>query len=109
MSIERKRFQDKIPESEYRFHSLKVRLNSEELEILDVIKGQHSRSVAVRFLIMSNMPPTVSQINKDMWISLSKSAANINQISRHLNSGGSINFEEIRRELESFRAKLLGA
>ena len=109
MSIERKRKQDNIPEAEYRFYNLKVRLNSEELEILDIIKGRHSRSVAVRFLIMSGIPTAVPGLNEIVWAELSKSASNLNQIARHLNAGGGINFEEIRRELESFRTKLLGA
>ena len=108
MSFERKRKQDNIPETEYRFYNLKVRLNSEELEILDVIKGRHSRSVAVRFLIMGDMPPAVPSLNEIAWAELSKSASNLNQIARHLNAGGGMDFQEIRRELESFRLKLIG-
>ena len=108
MSIERKRFQDKILESEYRFYNLKVRLNFEELEILDIIKSRYSRAEAVRYLIMSNIPSTVPSINQAAWVELSKSASNLNQIAYKLNSGDAPEIAEIRQTLETFRASLLG-
>ena len=108
MSIERKRHQDKILESEYRFYNLKVRLNFEELEILDIIKGMYSRAEAVRFLIMSDIPATVPAINQTAWLELSKAAGNLNQIAYRLNSGDAPEIAEIRHSLEVFRAGLLG-
>ena len=108
MSITRKRKQDQILESEYRFHNLKVRLNSEELEILDIIKGRYSRAEAVRFLIMSDIPSSVPFLNEMAWAELSKSASNLNQIAHKLNRGAIPEITEIRRELESFRMKLVG-
>lgn len=109
MSITQKRKQDNIDEEEFRHHVLKVRLNSEELKILDLIKGRHSRAVAVRFLVMSEIPAKVPALNQQAWRDLSKSASNLNQISHKLNIGELPEIAEIRRELEIFREGLLGA
>lgn len=108
MDFMSKRKQDNIGEEELRDHVLKVRLNFLELEILDTIKGRHSRAEAVRFLITSEVPVEVPILNREAWRELSKSAANLNQISHRLNSGELPEIEVIRAELDAFRARLLG-
>ncbi len=92
-----------------RNHVLKVRLNIEELELLDAIRGQHARAQAIRFLLNNDKPQTTPEINSFAWTQLSKSASNLNQISKKLNGGENVGIEEIKTILETFRGTLLGA
>ena len=109
MDFTRKRNQDNIEPAKVRGYQLRVMLNSEELELLDIVRGSLSRAEATRFLMQNNMPAPVPELNALIWEKLARSSSNINQIARHLNSGGGINFEEIKVDIEEFRASLIFA
>lgn len=104
-----KRKQDKINPELRRDYKLRVMLNLEELAFLDSVRGRHSRAQTIRFLLSDDKPVMVPQLNQGAWIELATSAANLNQISKKLNSGESLDIKEIKRELDAFRASLLGA
>ena len=109
MNFKSKRKQDEIEHAKVRNYKLRVMLNLEELELLDIVRGPHSRAEATRFLMENNLPATVPELNVEAWESLARASSNINQIARHLNSGGGINFEEIRVKIEEFRSALIFA
>ena len=109
MNFTSKRKQDKIDPAKVRNYKLRVMLNLGELEALDIVRGRLSRSAATRFLMGNNMPAPVPELNAKAWESLARASGNLNQIARHLNSGGGINFEKIKVEVEEFRASLIFA
>ena len=109
MNFKSKRKQDNIEPAKVRNYMLRVMLNNEELELLDIVRGPHSRAEAPRFLMSSNLPAPVPKLNALVWEKLARASSNINQIARHLNSGGGINFEEIKVNIEEFRASLIFA
>ena len=103
------RKQDHIEPHEVRTYKLRVMLNYEELAFLDSVRGRHSRAQTIRFLLSDDKPIQVPEINKRCCIELAAASANLNQLSKKLNSGESLEIAEIKRELDAFRASLLGA
>ena len=60
---------------------------------------------------LSQVPPTIPTLNREAWLELSRAAANLNQLARHLNEGNEGAQHETGRitsELREFRAALLG-
>jgi hypothetical protein len=98
-----------LPESEKRTYCVSCRMNSAELAVLDKFRGGNQRGEALRMLSLSQLPSPIPELNASAWTELSKSASNLNQIARRMNVGESLEIEEIRAELERFRAALLGA
>ena len=45
-------------------------------------------------------------INQEAWSSLARPLANLNQIARHLNSGGKVSVDTVRRELSDVKSLL---
>jgi hypothetical protein len=103
------RKQDNISPRQVRKQQVQIMLNSEELAVVDSVKGGMRRAEVVRMLIMGSLPAPVPEINALAWTELSKSAGNLNQIAYKLNVGESLEIEEIRAHLEAFRAALIGA
>lgn len=108
-SLRSRRKQDEPDALELRDHCVSVRLNPAELSILDQYRGRSRRGEALRMLAFTQLPSPVPRLNQDAWVELSKSAGNLNQIAYKLNAGESVQIEEIREQLEAFRASLLGA
>ena len=103
-----KRKQDKIDPQDLRDHCVSVRLNSQELAALDECRKRMRRGEALRALAFYEMPRPIPQINSEVWTELSKSASNLNQLAHHLNSGGDVQINEVRRALDDFRSRLIG-
>jgi hypothetical protein len=51
----------------------------------------------------------IPAINREAWVTLSRSAANLNQLAVRLNADGRVEAEEVREALADFRRCLLGA
>lgn len=95
-----------------RTHCVSVRLNKDELSILNSKRCGMKQGEWLRCAALDKLPPSVPEINKEKWLELSKSAANLNQIARSLHQLRGVNNEEldqIRKDLMGFRAALLGA
>lgn len=99
---------DPLPTAERRGHCVSVRLNAAELQQLDDIRGPFQRGEWLRMAALDRLPPTVPEINREAWTDLARAAGNLNQITRHLNEGGTADAEAIRAELAAFRAMLIG-
>ena len=103
----------KIPKSEPREIKITVRLNPEELKMLDQKRGIVPRSTFFRKkLIHAKIPAQVPKINRQAYIETARWASNLNQIARALhNYGAEIQArgtEEIYSYLKKFRLKLIG-
>jgi hypothetical protein len=94
-----------------RTHCVSVRLNDEELAILNTKRGNMKQGEWLRCAALDKLPPTVPEPNIKKWIELGKAANNINQIAHKLNKTASIDasqFIYIRQIITEFRAALLG-
>ena len=100
-----------IPAVERRTHTVSVRLNVAELARLDSLRDtvQMQRGEYLRAAALHRLPPTIPVINREAWAKLARSAANLNQIARHLNEVGASGFvNEVRAAVDMFRGDLLG-
>ncbi len=85
-----------------------VRLTPNELEKLDSYRGKVSRGGYLRSLLNNSKPKVIPKSNLVYHGELVKIGNNINQISRHLNMGGSVNFNILTNEINDLRRLLIG-
>ncbi|MGZ3237207.1 MAG: plasmid mobilization relaxosome protein MobC [Burkholderiaceae bacterium] len=98
-----------LPVEEKRVHTVSVRLNDVELSKLEKTRGKYQRGEWLRIAALDKLPPTIPVINQQAYAELARSAANLNQISRHLNEGGAADAATVAALLSDFRLALLGA
>lgn len=94
-----------------RTHCVSVRLNDEELNILNNKRGSMKQGEWLRCAALDKLPPTVPELNIKKWVEIGKAANNINQIAHKLNKNAIIDdaqINAIRQLLSEFRAALLG-
>lgn len=104
----------RLPPEEVRDHTVSVRLNTGELQQLDAQRAplRMQRGEYLRTAALHKLPRTLPQLNREAWIELSRAAANLHQISRHMNMhDGELpcTIDQLRGELATFRAALIGA
>jgi hypothetical protein len=100
-----------LPDEVKRGLCVSVRVNESELAQLDYRRGlvNMQRGEYLRVAAIDQLPPTIPEVNLLAWRELSRSAANLNQIAKHLNQGGDLEIEDIKNELSAFRQFLIGA
>lgn len=108
-NFQSKRKQDKPESREVRKHQVQTMLNDDELAFLDSVRGNVRRAEAMRFLLQENPPKSVPELNAGAWIELATASSALNQLTKKLNCGESVEIEIIREQLSQFRAALLGA
>lgn len=98
-------------------HSVSCRLTDAELAILDERRGKVSRGEWLRRAALAEPPRIVPEINKQAWSELSRTASNLNQMTRALNEGrwNPGDQKEAKRalqllwdQLKAVRAQLIG-
>lgn len=92
-----------------RDHCVSVRVNAEELSLLDARRGKFQRGEWMRMAALETLPPTIPPLNLEAWRELSHAAGNLNQIARALNQGDKVERGGLRDQLVAFRAALIGA
>lgn len=92
-----------------RTHCISVRMNSNELSRLNVLRGRIRRGTYLRMLFNDSVPVMVPEFNREAYSQLARSASNLNQIAHQLNIDGHIEVQEALNALRDFRLKLLGA
>lgn len=71
-------------------------------------RGEYLRAAGLH----QRLPASIPEINREAWASLSRSAANLNQIARKINLAypeGVPSLEDVRETLADFRLRLIGA
>lgn len=94
-----------------RTHCISVRLNNDELEILNAKRGKMKQGEWLRCAALDKLPPAVPEPNIKKWLDLAKVSNNINQIAHKLNKKAGIDeseFNYIRHIISEFRAALIG-
>lgn len=97
-----------------RTHCVSVRLNDEELEILNKKRGTMKKGEWLRCAALDKLPPIIPEPNIKKWQDLAKAASNLNQIAHWLNINKQAILNEqqinrIRQTITEFRAALIGA
>ncbi|EAM8615719.1 ATP-binding protein [Salmonella enterica] len=96
---------DKLPPDEIRSHCVSVRLNEEELTILDSKRGQYKKGEWLRMASLHKLPPVLPEINREAWIKLGKLTQDLNHLLTHLD-GKSPDSELTRTELFALRRQI---
>ena len=111
----RKRGPKPMPAADRRVHPVSVRLNSAELAHLDSARAgvRMQRGEYLRSASRGVLPPTIPQINREAWASLSRVAANLNQYQAQINAGGVHGhppevIQALVELVQKLRAELLG-
>lgn len=96
-----------------RIHCISVRLNNNELQILNIKRGNKSKGEWLRMLFLQNLPPVVPTINTEAWKKLSDISQKLNRISLHIDSkskDSQLTHTElfaVKRQLKELRHSLL--
>ncbi|ECY8243404.1 hypothetical protein AU902_12005 [Salmonella enterica subsp. enterica serovar Remo] len=96
-----------------RIHCISVRLNNNELQILNIKRGNKSKGEWLRMSFLQNLPPVVPTINTEAWKKLSDISQKLNRIALHIDSkskDSQLTHTElfaVKRQLEELRHNLL--
>ncbi|EAA7928189.1 hypothetical protein ID86_00905 [Salmonella enterica subsp. enterica] len=72
-----------------RTHCVSVRLNTEELELLNASRGDKRKGEWLRMASLQKLPPTIPAINLEVWQSLSDISQKLNRLIIHLDTKSS--------------------
>jgi len=112
------------PPATLRTHTISVRVNGverAELERRRTAAGLREMGAYLRVAVLAQRPPraVVPEINRRAWQELARTAANVNQLTAHLNGGGRLDatgtarltsaLDALGGEIRSLRLALLGA
>ncbi|EFG7992787.1 TPA: hypothetical protein O1I97_000960 [Escherichia coli] len=98
-----------------RIHCISVRLNNNELQILNLKRGNKSKGEWLRMSFLQNLPPVVPTINTEAWKKLSDILQKLNRIALHIDSkskDSQLTHTElfaVKRQLQDLRQHLLNA
>lgn len=109
-SKRRRRGPAPLDAADKRGHTVSVRLNDAELERLDSQRAavQMQRGEYLRAAALHRLPPTIPEVNREAWIALARTAANLNQIAHRLNAGDALSLAEVQATLDALRRDLIG-
>ncbi|MGV3345906.1 hypothetical protein ACGVWS_09200 [Enterobacteriaceae bacterium LUAb1] len=88
----------KLSHDQLRSHYVSVRLNNEELTLLNTKRGDRSKGEWLRLASLDKLPAAIPPINIEAWKSLSEISQKLNTLIGHLenkSSGGELTKTEI--------------
>ncbi|EKS6587299.1 hypothetical protein [Citrobacter sp. Cb127] len=105
----------KLSHNQLRSHCISVRLNDEELTLLNEKRGRHRKGEWLRLSLLNKLPAVVPAINFEAWKSLSEISQKLNKLVAHLDNksqGSSLTQTElfaVKRQISELRINLVGA
>lgn len=99
--------------AEVRTHCISVRLNQEELIILDSKRGSYKKGEWLRMASLNKIPPVLPEINREAWIMLGRLSQDLNHLLNHLDSkspDSDLTRTElfvVRRQIQTLREHLI--
>ncbi|HGG5778834.1 TPA: hypothetical protein ACJG2Y_004646 [Salmonella enterica subsp. enterica serovar Muenchen] len=105
-------YKKESPESLLRTHCISVRLNQDELQLLNKKRGDKSKGEWLRLASLDKLPLSVPTINIEAWKSLAEISQKLNNLISHLDtksSGGELTKTEIfaiKRQISELRSCL---
>lgn len=76
----------KLSYNQLRSHCVSVRLNDEELTLLNEKRGRHRKGEWLRLSLLNKLPAVVPAINFEAWKTLGEISQKLNKLVAHLNS-----------------------
>ncbi|MCU1795024.1 hypothetical protein [Pectobacterium polaris] len=71
-----------------RCHCISVRLNDEELSLLNEKRGRHRKGEWLRMAFLHNLPPVIPPINLEAWKTLGEVSQKLDRLVAHLDNKG---------------------
>ncbi|WP_454123894.1 hypothetical protein [Kosakonia sp. Marseille-Q7440] len=105
----------KLSHNQLRSHCVSVRLNDEELTLLNEKRGRHRKGEWLRLSLLNKLPAVVPAINIEAWKSLSEISQKLNRLIVHLDNksqGSSLTQTElfaVKRQVSALRLHLITA
>ncbi|AOR59343.1 MULTISPECIES: hypothetical protein [Pectobacterium] len=96
-----------------RCHCISVRLNNEELTLLNQKRGGHRKGEWLRMAFLHNLPSVIPSINLEAWKTLGEISQKLNRLVAHLDSksnDSSLSQTElfaVKRQISELRQHLL--
>ena len=96
-----------------RCHCVSVRLNNEELSLLNERRGRHRKGEWLRMAFLHNLPVVIPAINLDTWKTLSEISQKLNRLVAYLDNKGndsSLSQTElfaVKRQIAELRTNLI--
>ncbi|MBE4990206.1 hypothetical protein INF61_22660 [Enterobacter cloacae complex sp. P18RS] len=76
----------KLSYNQLRSHCVSVRLNNEELTLLNEKRGRHRKGEWLRLSLLNKLPAVVPAINFEAWKTLGEISQKLNKLVAHLDS-----------------------
>lgn len=98
-----------------RTHCISVRLNHEELQLLNAKRGEKSKGEWLRLTFLNKLPVAIPAINMEAWKSLADMSQKLNRLVLHLETkskGSSLTQTElfaVKRLISELRMNLITA
>ncbi|KHS64164.1 hypothetical protein QT13_19245 [Pectobacterium brasiliense] len=105
----------KFSHNKIRSHCVSVRLNDEELTLLNERRGHNRKGEWLRMAFLHNLPSVIPSINLEAWKSLSEISQKLNKLVAHLDSKShesSLTKTElfvVKRQISELRLNLITA
>ncbi|KHN49229.1 hypothetical protein [Pectobacterium fontis] len=96
-----------------RSNCVSVRLNNEELSLLNERRGIHRKGEWLRMAFLHNLPPVIPPINLEAWKTLGEISQKLNRLVAHLDSksnDSSLSQTElfaVKRQIAELRTNLI--
>ncbi|MBA5236677.1 hypothetical protein H2Y54_08950 [Pectobacterium aroidearum] len=96
-----------------RTHCVSVRLNNEELSLLNESRGRYRKGEWLRMAFQHNLPSVIPSINLEAWKTLGEISQKLNKLVVHLDeksAGSSLTQTElfaVKRQLSELRQNLI--
>ncbi|ACX87497.1 conserved hypothetical protein [Pectobacterium parmentieri WPP163] len=96
-----------------RCHCVSVRLNNEELTLLNEKRGRHRKGEWLRMAFLHNLPSVIPPVNLEAWKTLGEVSQKLNKLVIHLDNkgnGSSLSKTElfaVKRQIAELRQRLI--
>ena len=103
----------KFPSEAVRSYCVSVRLNAEELQLLNIKRGSYKKGEWLRMASLQRLPPAIPAINTKAWKALTEISQKLNRIAAHIDGKSKdshlthTELFAVKRQLEELRTNLL--
>lgn len=103
----------KLPSESVRSYCVSVRLNVEELQLLNIKLGSYKKGEWLRMASLQRLPPAIPAINTKAWKALTEISQKLNRIAAHIDGKSKdshlthTELFAVKRQLEELRTNLL--
>ena len=103
----------KLPSESVRSYCVSVRLNVEELQLLNIKRGSYKKGEWLRMASLQRLPPAIPAINTKAWKALTEISHKLNRIAAHIDGKSKdshlthTELFAVKRQLEELRTNLL--